>query len=124
MPSPKDLISMMTDAMLLTPEQRSLVLRVIWVSIVSIHILWVCGLTAAIGFASPFAKASDLESVKQAVNISAKITLSRELRDQIHVMCSTKDSQARSSLAQYIEELQSQYQQITGQRYPEPPCSL
>ncbi|MGH7743931.1 MAG: hypothetical protein ACREQ5_03810 [Candidatus Dormibacteria bacterium] len=109
----------------LNPKTQGLILRVAWVSIVSFHILWVCGWLAFIGLASPFAKAEDFARLAKNVQISATINLSRELRDEYGVYCEskTRDPAAAAAVLKYIEQLQVEYQQIIGTRYPEPQCS-
>jgi hypothetical protein len=106
----------------LSPRQQGLILRILWVTIVSTHILWACGLLAFMGLNSPWAKAEDVSQLIHNVALATKLTLSQELRDQYAIVCHTQDVAARAALLRYIESLQVEYQNLTGQRYPEPAC--
>ena len=90
---------------------------------VSLHVAWICGLLEPMGLHVPYAKAEDFAQVQRSVAISAKINISRELRDQYALRCRTSDTSVRVALSNYIESLQLEYQQLTGQRYPEPSCN-
>ena len=103
-------------------HQQVILLRVLWVVVVSGHILWVCGALAFFGFSSPFAKAGDFEQLQKTVNLTAELQLASEIRDQTMAMCRTNDSSIKESLSRYIESLQQKYTSITGHRYPDGSC--
>lgn len=105
----------------LNRQQQALVLRVLWVLVVSIHIAWACGWLSALGLVG-FARASEVSQIQQTVNASARVTLSQEIRAQIRARCSTTDQTIADSLTRYIDSLQAEYERIAGQRYPELPC--
>jgi hypothetical protein len=92
-------------------------------ALVYFHILWVCGWLAFLGLEVPFAKADDFKRLNAAVQISAKLNIAREIRDQVQARCSTRDYNTRRAFDSAIETLQLEYMTVTGgQRYPEPPC--
>lgn len=105
----------------LNPRQQSLVIRIAWVVAVSTHIAWACGLLTFIGL-SGFAKADDVQKLQQTLAASARVTLSQEIRAQARVRCTTTDQAVVDSLTRYIDNLQSEYERVAGQRFPEPPC--
>lgn len=107
----------------LTVNQLIALGAIVWAAAMSIHVLWACGFLAFMGVESPFAKADDFKGLQHSVAITARINLSRELRDQMSLLCRTKDPSVRVSLGNYIESLQVEYQSVTGQRYPETFCS-
>ncbi len=95
----------------------------------AIHIAWICGWLVVFGVASPYARADDMQrlassvaTLQKNVNIGTRISLGREIRDQMAVRCHTTDESALQGLSNYIESLQSEYLDLTGQRYPETIC--
>lgn len=105
----------------LTKRQQALILRVLWVLLVSAHIAWACGWLTLIGLAG-FAKAEEVSRLQQTVSASARVTLSQEIRSQARVRCAATDQAVKDSLTRYIDSLQSEYERVAGQRFPEPPC--
>lgn len=105
----------------LNRRQQSLVIRIAWVVAVSTHIAWACGFLAFVGL-SGFAKADDVQKLQQTLAASARVTLSQEIRVQARVRCTTTDQAVVDSLTRYIDRLQSEYERVAGQRFPEPPC--
>ena len=102
-------------------RQQALVLRILWVLIVSIHIAWACGWLSALGLVG-FARANEVSQIQQTVNASARVTLSQEIRAQARVRCVSTDQAVRDSLTRYIDSLQAEYERVAGQRFPEPNC--
>jgi hypothetical protein len=51
------LLDFFVNGLGLTKEQRALLMRAAWFTVVSGHILWVCGGLTVVGLASPFARA-------------------------------------------------------------------
>lgn len=113
--------SAITAGFRLSRKDQALLLRVLWVLLVSAHIAWACGWLTAIGLAG-FAKAENVEKLQQTVNASARVTLSQEIRAQARVRCQSNDAAVRDSITRYIDSLQFEYERVAGQRYPEPPC--
>jgi hypothetical protein len=103
----------------LSPDQRRMLLRILWVIFVTTHILWVCGFLAIFGLPSPFAKASDVERIAQSADISARISLAQEIRTYAAARCKADDQEPYNRI---IERLQIDYELITGARYAEPRC--
>ena len=106
----------------LNRRQQLAILVFIQVAVVNIHILWACGWLSFAGFAAPFAQASDFQALNHTVAVGAKISISREIRDETQVLCATKDQILRNTLYNYIEQLQLEYQALTGSRYSPPAC--
>jgi hypothetical protein len=105
----------------LSRRQQALVLRILWVLVVSVHIAWACGWLGAIGLVG-FARATDVSQIQQTVNASARVTLSQEIRAQSRIRCISTDQAVRDSLARYIDSLQTEYERVAGARFPEPSC--
>jgi hypothetical protein len=120
-PDVTGVFSAITTGFGLDRKQQALILRILWVLFVSIHIAWACGWLGTLGLVG-FAKASEVAQIQQTVNASARVTLSQEIRAQIRTRCSTTDQAITDSLTRYIDSLQSEYERIAGQRYPELPC--
>lgn len=105
----------------LTRSQKSLLLRIGWVILVTTHIAWACGWLGVLGLIG-FAKADELKELRQTVQASARVTLSQEIRAQATIRCRVTDQYAKDSITRYIDSLQIEYERIAGQRLTEPPC--
>lgn len=105
----------------LSRKDQALLLRVLWVLLVSAHIAWACGWLTMIGLTG-FAKAESVQELQRTVSSSARVTLSQEIRAQARVRCQSTDAAVRDSITRYIDSLQSEYERVAGQRFPEPPC--
>ena len=105
----------------LSRKDQALLLRVLWVLLVSAHIAWACGWLSVLGL-SGFAKAENVDKLQQTVASSARVTLSQEIRAQARVRCQSTDPAVRDSITRYIDSLQTEYERVAGQRYPEPQC--
>jgi len=105
----------------LNRNQQALVLRILWVLVVTLHIAWACGWLSLLGLAG-FAKAEDLGRLQKTLDASARVTLSQEIRAQARLRCTATDQGIADSITRYIDSLQDEYERITGQRYPEPTC--
>lgn len=103
-------------------RRQALLIRILWVLAVSGHIAWVCGALTLFGLPTPFARADDLQRIQTTVEASARVTLSQEIRAQSLLRCRTTDAALADSLTRYIDGLQTEYERITGKRYPEPGC--
>jgi hypothetical protein len=117
------IVDLLADGFNLPPKKgRTLLIRLAWVSFVTGHILWVCGWLAWMGVASPFARASDFDTLQQNAALSATIAVQRELRDEYAAQCVTADPVVRVQLDHYIDVLQAQYHKLTNTYYPDPGC--
>jgi hypothetical protein len=83
-----------------------------------VYALWSLGLLGLSGFA----RADDVKQLQQRVDISAQLNLATEIRVQVRARCAVTDSATKESITRYIDDLQRQYKQIAGDRYPEAPC--
>ncbi len=99
-----------------------ILIRVAWVAFVTGHVLWVCGFLTALGLASPFAKASDVEKLLRAQEISARISMQQELRVQIRAWCIAQDPEIRQVAWDRIDQLRSELLEIARLQTPEPSC--
>jgi len=103
----------------LTPKQRQLIIRVLWVLAVSLHISYVCGLLALAGIgAAPFARAEDVDDLKKANAVTARIQIIQELRVQKRSYCLISDERTKDSIMRYMLRLQGELKEITGQIEP------
>jgi hypothetical protein len=126
---PEGAFGLLALGMNLSTEQQGLIIRVMWVVVVSSLFAWILGAGAIIGLPSKFALAADVSDLKQQqvtletnVRISARISLSRELRDEMALRCRTTDPAVYNALSNYIEQLQQEYVSLTGARYPDTVC--
>ena len=132
-----DGFGLLAKGMELTKRNQGLVIRVLWVVTVSTLLLWICGFVSF--FANPpYAKAGDVQQVQRDVaqlqhtaNVTAKINLTRELRDQYSARCelrlskdAAKNASAIEAISHYIDTLLTEYLDLTGKQYPEPVCTL
>lgn len=85
---------------------------------IMVYIIWSLGL---LGF-SGFARADDVKQLQQRVDISAQLNLATEIRLQVKARCAVADQATKESITRYIDDLQRQYKQIAGDRYPEASC--
>lgn len=110
------------EALSLDLKQRGLIMRVSWITFVTVHIFWVCGWLTVFGVISPFADAADLAELQRTAAVSARLSLAQEIRTQLLAKCLVTDPRVKESLAVTIDKLQIEYSQYAGTRYPEPKC--
>lgn len=115
-----DLLSL---GMGLNRGQQQLIIRTLWVIIVTTHILWACGLLGFMGMASPFARATDVEDLRRATQVIEKIQLTQEMRVQTIYLCRAKDQDEKLAVEQALDRLRDEYKRITGEVAPEYKCS-
>lgn len=114
----------------LTKEQRSFIVRGTWISVVSFHMIWVCGWISFAGLEAPFAKAADLVQATQNLTLITKQLLEdREERLDLAIQtvkaqqCRTAvDSPARQNYTDRLNELRRKYVEITGREPHIPRC--
>lgn len=106
----------------LKPEHQRVLIRTGWVLFVSGHVFWVCGFLAGFGLASPFARAEDVEELKKASVISARIQIQGEIRAQTKAYCQLPDGIAREYVLRRIDDLRAELYEIAKIRAPEPNC--
>lgn len=106
----------------LKPPHIRFLTRVTWVVLVSGHIAWVCGYLITFGFAAPFARASDVEELKNAAKVSARINMQTEIRVQTRLWCTNTDPEIRASAYQNIQRLRIDLEKIADVKEPEPRC--
>jgi hypothetical protein len=111
-------LNLLSEGFGLTKEQRRLIIRVLWVAIVSTHILWVCGLLGFLGLSPPFAWAADVDSLRQATLVSARLNLVTEIRTQTRAWCSITDPTTREAIATTIDKLREEYRRVAGGASP------
>lgn len=114
-------IGFLTTAFGLNAKQQRLVVQIGWVVIVTTHIAWACGWLAMLGLAG-FVKADDFRELQQTTITSARVTISKEIREQAVIRCRVTDPVVAESITRYIEGLQSEYERITKTRVAEPAC--
>jgi hypothetical protein len=109
----------------LTPKQRQLIIRVLWVLAVSAHMAYVCGIFAFMGIGvAPFARSEDVEGMKRASVVNARIQIIQEMRVQKNAWCKIADDATRDSILRYLVRLQGELKEITGEIEPvQPDCS-
>lgn len=83
-----------------------------------LFICWAMGWLGVPGLA----RAADVEQLQKRVNISAQLNLATEIRLQVRARCMVPDQVTKDSITRYIDDLQRQYKEIAGDRYPEAPC--
>lgn len=66
-----------------------------------------------------FATNVEVQSLRKRVDIAARLSLTKEIRDFQRNACLVSD---RTNIEIYLERLQVEYQDITGTRYPEYRC--
>lgn len=115
-------LDLLSEGFGLKKEQRQLLLRVLWVIAVTTTLAYILGALTVFGIAAPYARAADVDQLKQTIEASARVTLGREIREQSRVRCSATDQAIIDSITRYIDSLQTDYERIAGQRYPEPEC--
>jgi hypothetical protein len=102
----------------LTRGQQQLIIRTLWVLLVTSNMFWTWGLLAWAGIAAPFARAVTVEDLQHTVMISAKLQLTQELRVQTLYWCKAKDGQEKYAVEQTLDRLRDEYRKITGGETP------
>ena len=125
-------LRLFVDMITLERTPLTMVLWGIFVAGVVVHILWACGLLTSLGFDAGFFRATAGERIESLVNRSLELELTREIRDQMKVLCEETRLDARNSISLYIEQLQDEYGRsdqgtapgIQGRRVAEAPCPV
>ena len=124
-------LRLFVDMITLERTPLTMVLWGIFVAGVVVHILWACGLLTSLGFDAGFFRATAGERIESLVNRSLELELTREIRDQMEVLCGETRLDARNSISLYIEQLQDEYEGLTsptpgiqGRRVAEAPCPV
>lgn len=99
-------------------RQQQIILRTLWVLIVTTHILWVCGLLVPVGLSAPFARADTVEELTRTASISARLQLTTELRVQTIYWCAAKDPTQKQGFEQTIDRLHEEYRRVTKGESP------
>jgi hypothetical protein len=106
----------------LKPRDKRILIRTGWVLFVTLSQAYGFGLLTYVGFASPFAKASDVDKLLRAGEVSARISMQQELRVQTRVWCTNPDADVRMYAEKRIEELRRDLHEIAKLQTPEPRC--
>jgi hypothetical protein len=86
------------------------------------HVGWACGYLGPLGLGGGFALASDQRATDAKLTRILQLQLSDRIRALSYERCIVVGRDARERKSREIEEWQLQYQQISGERYPEPGC--
>lgn len=107
----------------LSPSQIKLLIRTGWVALVSVHMLWVCGLLTTIGLASPFANATEAESLKDNVSEIKIQLLEQSLLEARLRQCKAETPDSKQYYFERLQEKMNAYYNLTRRNYPIPACS-
>lgn len=136
----REKLELLSEFFGLNAMERRLILRVSWVVSVTLILAYMLGALTAIGVSAPFAKAADLQKLQsfvltskanrdvqvakmqETVNLIAKLNIQQELRVQVKNRCRTLDQTALDVIDRYTDNLQNEYESLTGRRYPEGTC--
>lgn len=122
---PTGAFSLFSLGMGLTRGQQRLIIRTLWVLLVTTNMLWLWGFLAWAGLAAPFARAQTVEELQHTVMISAKLQLTQELRVQTIYWCEAKDNGEKYAVEQTLDRLKDEYRRITrGETPPEFTCPV
>lgn len=111
-------LSILSLGMGLTKKQQQLVIRTLWVLLVTTNMLWIWGFLGWLGLAVPFARADTVTELQHTVMISARLQLTQELRVQTIYWCQAKDGQEKLAVEQTLDRLRDEYKRITGGETP------
>lgn len=111
-------LNLLSLGMGLSRSQQRLIIRTLWVLLVTTNMLWLWGFLTWAGLAVPFAKAATVEELQHIVMVSARLQLTQELRVQTLYWCGAKDGQDRSAVEQTLDRLRDEYKRITGGETP------
>lgn len=120
------ILELFWSALGLSPEQRALIARSIWVMGVSGHILWVCGWLAPVGLASPFAQADEVNNqvkhiIREELSAKRQSDLPGLMLDAKQKYCAASGEARRLHFTTY-NALRAEYYKLTQLEYPDPPC--
>lgn len=111
-------LNVLSLGMGLTRGQQRLIIRTLWVLLVTTNMLWLWGFLAWAGLAVPFARAETVAELQHIVMVSAKLQLTQELRVQTLYWCGAKDGQDKFAVEQTLDRLRDEYRRITGGEVP------
>jgi hypothetical protein len=107
----------------LTPAEGRVLMAVGWRAVVSFHMLYACGYLATVGLPlTGFAQQRDLDEIKNITNLQLRLGLTREIRLQTNILCTSADAVAREGAQNMVDKLREDYRLLTGQNYPEQRC--
>lgn len=115
---PTGAFSILSLGMGLTRTQQRLIIRTLWVLLVTTNMLWLWGFLAWAGLTAPFAKADTVTELQHTVMISARLQLTQELRVQTLYWCAAKDGNDKYAVEQTLDRLRDEYKRITGGETP------
>ncbi len=107
----------------LTPAQIKLLIRTGWVALVSVHMLWVCGLLTTVGLTSPFAAAAEAESLKDNVSEIKVQLLEQSLLEARLRQCKAETPDSKQYYFERLQEKMNAYYNLTKRNYPIPACA-
>lgn len=110
------------DAIGLTREQQRFIVRAMWVTLVSIHILWVCGWLAFFGVVSPFASATSLDQISSDLRGDRIERLETEILAVRKEQCHADTPEIRSQYSERLQELVTKYESIARKEPRIPAC--
>lgn len=105
----------------MTEEQAKGAIIMGWRGLIVAHILWACGWTGYIGLTGGFALAADFEAFKQESKARRSKELVTELLDTKAKNCAAVGTAWRLYYTAY-NDLRTEYLQLTGREFPDPPC--
>lgn len=102
----------------LSRRQQQLIIRTLWVLLVTTNTLWTWGLLTWLGLTAPFARAQTVADLQRIVSVSARLQLTQELRVQTLYWCGAKDDVQRNAVEQTLDRLREEYKHVTGGEAP------
>jgi hypothetical protein len=112
----------LTTGLGLKQRDWKILIRVGWVLVVTFHMGYVLGVFAVAGFASPFAKASDVDKLLRASVVSTRLQIQTELRAQKVAYCRETDFELKQSFSRRYDELRGDLRDIANVEWPELTC--
>lgn len=105
-----------------TKEQQVLIIRTIWVLLVTGHMLWTWGALAFLGIAPPFAVAQDLKDVVKTLNQDRLERTEQLILTTKRDYCKATNEDARRLYADHLQELIDRAESISGKAPFVPRC--
>lgn len=100
----------------LTDSGRAIVVAALWRLLVTLHIVWACGLLAAWGFTG-FASAEEVKQLSETQHRLTVEILESRLFETREKQCKAQGEEARRFYGEKMQELVRRYRELTKQDY-------
>jgi hypothetical protein len=117
-------IEFVLGALNLSKDQRALLVKSGWVTIVSVHILWICGWLVYIGIAAPYVGSGQFSMFASSINDDRIDRIDNEIPTLVDRICDMSTNPTdKISYRRKLQTLISKYNKLAGHDPHVPSCT-